>query len=183
MKICISTHVNGCAGIYKPLYTWILTIIATALQSATPCQMTTPTCALNRQLRCLRILFYCSVFDCCKNKLSAFPSTITSSEVICLIWLELRGDTLWQQSNITACYNFVQRKGTHPITNNFLEVSVMKNAGGFWISINPTQKVPIVKLLFNRQNIDWSPGTAGLLSMFPRLYNNQSWHKYATGGF
>lgn len=52
---------------------------------------------------------------------------------------------------------------------------MMKNAGGFCISTSSTQKVIIVKLLFNIQNADWSPGTIGLLSMFSGLrQNNQS---------
>lgn len=59
----------------------------------------------------------------------------------------------------------------------------MKNAGGFCVSTNPTQKVTRVKLLFNLQNADWSPGIVHLLSMFQRLRkNNQHWPKRAREG-
>lgn len=80
MRISIGTHVNGCAG--------------RASVHVSTCDCCHPrsaelhvvwdytTCAPQLPGRDLLL---CSVFDCCKNKLSAFPSTIISSEVIWLL--------------------------------------------------------------------------------------------------
>lgn len=167
----------------EPLYTWVsVTVAIPAPQSCT--RPGTAPRALHSYPG--RDLLLCSVFDCCRNKLSAFPSTIISSEVIWLIWLKLRELRytltaegyncvlqLWLTEGNASCHQ--QRY--------FLEVSIMKNAGGFCISTNPTQKVTRVKLLFNLQNADWRPGIGHLLSMFQRLRkNNQHWPKRAEGG-
>lgn len=121
MKICIGTHVNGCAGIAS------VQVNSDHYHNHSSAECYTLSCDYNN-------VHWTASYDgkdflllpfglwLLQNKLSAFPSTITSSEVIWLIRSKLRESRyMWT----TEGYNCMLKlrlmegwKGTHPVTNN-----------------------------------------------------------------